>query len=70
MGKLSGKNKQRYVASIGYRSKSTCVIRIPGHYSEQCEVLNEFGKDHALGRPFKELRQELTAEKSKRKSKI
>ena len=36
----SGKRKKRYLDSLRYSSKLTCMIREIFHYPEQCKVLN------------------------------
>ena len=50
MGKCADKNKQRYEDRKRDRSKITCAINGPGHYSEQCKFLNKFSTNYYEGR--------------------
>ena len=54
--KYSGKRKQNYSDHLRYKSKINCLIHSPGHLSDECKVLNDFGDKYAKGRDFGEHR--------------
>ena len=48
----SGKRRKRYVDSSKIESK-TCLIHGPGHYSDECKVLGDFGTNYSNSKPTK-----------------
>ena len=52
-GEIAGNSKKRCVDSPAGKSKH-CIIHVPGHYAEECEVLREFGTKYAKSRPTKD----------------
>ena len=63
MGKYAGNHNKRYVNLPLDRSQLTFLINVPGHSSDKCKVLNDSGTKYSKGRPFKERRQDPTANK-------
>ena len=63
MIKISGKHKKRYVNHPRDKSKLTCLISGPGHSSDECKVLSDFGSKYTKSRPNKERSPELTLKK-------
>ena len=59
-----GKQRKRYVYNPKDRSKPTCLVHVPGHSSEECKVLGDFGSNYAKGGPTK-YRGQDTANKNK-----
>ena len=53
MGESSGKRQKRYVYCSKIESKP-CLIHGPGHFSDECKVLGEFGAKFAKGKPNKD----------------
>ena len=54
MIEISGKRRKRYVDHLRDRKKYTCLIHGPGHSSDECKVLGDFGSKYYKGRPTKE----------------
>ena len=52
-GESAGKHRNRHVDIPTGKSK-TCIIHGPGHSSEECKVLGDFGTNHAKSRPTKD----------------
>ena len=50
--------KQRYAYHPRDRLQLTCIIYVPGHYSDKCKVLNGFGNKYSKDMTFKYQRQE------------
>ena len=46
-----GNDKKGYVDNPHGRSKPTCMIHVPGNYSEQLKAPKNFGTSYAVGRP-------------------
>ena len=67
MIKRDGIHKKRYVNHPRDQSKLTCLIRGPGHSSDECKVLSYFVSKNTKSRLNKERSQELTLKKIKRK---
>ena len=49
----SGKRRKRFVDNPKDISKLTCLIYSPGHYSDKCKVLDDFGAKYAKDRTTK-----------------
>ena len=67
MGKHAGRCKKRYVDCPIEISQLTCLIHGPGHSSDECKVLDNFGTKYAKCRPFKESRVNPTTKKKYKK---
>ena len=52
-GKSAGKRRKRHVDILTGKSK-ICLIHDPGHSSEECKVLGDFGTKCAKSRPTKD----------------
>ena len=47
----SGKRRKRHVDHLRDRSKHTFLIHGPGHSSDECKVLVDFGSKYCKNRP-------------------
>ena len=70
MDKRAGNHKQSFVGHMRERSKLTCMNRGNVYSSEHCKLLNEFSTRYAANRPFKEHRQESTADEVQKKKEV
>ena len=58
-----GKCRKSYVDHLKGRSKLTCLIHGPGHLSDECKVLGEFGTKYAKYRTTKDHSQDYATMK-------
>ena len=63
MSESAGKPRKRYIKHPKDRLKLTFLIHGPGHSSDECKILREFGTNAAKCRPTKYHRQEEPANK-------
>ena len=64
MSESSGKLRKSYVYHPKDRSKLTCLIHGPGHSSDECKVLVDFGSKYSKSRPTKECGHDPTTNKN------
>ena len=54
MSESTGNQVKMYVDHPKDRSKLTCIIHIPGHSSDECKVLGDFGFKYSKINPTKD----------------
>ena len=54
MSESSSKSIKRYVYHMKGVSKHTCLAHGPGHSSDECKVLGDFGYKYSKIRPIKD----------------
>ena len=63
MSEISGKCIKRYVDHPEDISQLTRIFQWPGHSSDECKVLGDFGNKYDKFRPTKDHRQETETKK-------
>ena len=64
----SDNHKKRYIDHPSDKLQLACMIHGPGHFTKKCKLLNQFGTNYYLNRPFKKGRFEPIADKKYKKN--
>ena len=63
MSESAGKHRNSFVDDLKDGSKLSCLIHVPGHSSDECKILGDFGYKYFKIRPTKDHRQYPTTKK-------